>query len=256
MDGRRHAAPHPSGSSLDLELELPEDILWTTIYELSLHQHHPATTSTPGSFADSPSFPALSPASSFQSDSYLLQSQYYNAAQPSYRAIAPRSMSVSASSASEQFTTRPNLPPPRQIRFVSTDGQPHAKRRRINAACLTCRKRKTRCSGERPQCKTCLDTAHSCAGYADRTSRKSGDDRNDDDSDEAESGYSSPIRNNVLAQRSQPPASHIDNRPPPYLRGSREDDVRSPESTHTVSSTSANRHRWAFKSTGRWRILG
>jgi hypothetical protein len=245
----RQYAPHGSGSSLDPDLELPEDILWTTIYELSLHQHHPATISTPGSFADSPSFPAHSPAS-FQSDSYLQQQpQYYHVAHSSHRAIAPRSMSVSALSASEQSTTRPNLPPPRQIRFVSTDGQPHAKRRRINAACLTCRKRKTRCSGERPRCKTCLDTAHTCAGYADRTSRKPGDDRNDEDSDEGESGNSSPRRSNVLAQRSQPLAPHIDNRTSPYLRGSREDEIRSPESTHTVSSTSANRHRWAPQST-------
>ncbi|KKK18642.1 hypothetical protein AOCH_006584 [Aspergillus ochraceoroseus] len=43
-----------------------------------------------------------------------------------------------------------HVPPPRQIRFVSTDGQPQTKRRRVNAACRTCRKRKIRCSGEQP----------------------------------------------------------------------------------------------------------
>ncbi|KAJ5131433.1 uncharacterized protein N7515_007472 [Penicillium bovifimosum] len=41
---------------------------------------------------------------------------------------------------------------PRQIRFVATDGQPQTKRRRVNAACLTCRRRKIRCSGEQPAC--------------------------------------------------------------------------------------------------------
>ncbi|RDW90149.1 putative C6 transcription factor [Aspergillus mulundensis] len=54
---------------------------------------------------------------------------------------------------------------PKQIRFVSTDGQPQTKRRRVNAACLTCRKRKTRCSGEKPVCRTCIDYNHQCLGY-------------------------------------------------------------------------------------------
>ncbi|PLB48925.1 hypothetical protein P170DRAFT_475257 [Aspergillus steynii IBT 23096] len=85
-----------------------------------------------------------------------------------------------------------NVPPPRQIRFVSTDGQPQTKRRRVNAACRTCRKRKIRCSGEQPGemrrilratamgcfsgltetsdavvCKTCSDYNHVCLGYND-----------------------------------------------------------------------------------------
>ncbi|KAK1146980.1 hypothetical protein N8T08_002308 [Aspergillus melleus] len=60
-----------------------------------------------------------------------------------------------------------NVPPPRQIRFVSTDGQPQTKRRRVNAACRTCRKRKIRCSGEQPVCKTCSDYNHVCLGYND-----------------------------------------------------------------------------------------
>ncbi|RAH50189.1 putative C6 transcription factor [Aspergillus brunneoviolaceus CBS 621.78] len=62
-----------------------------------------------------------------------------------------------------------NVPPPRQIRFVSTDGQPQTKRRRVNAACLTCRKRKIRCSGEQPVCKTCSDYNHVCQGYSEPT---------------------------------------------------------------------------------------
>ncbi|KAJ5161951.1 hypothetical protein N7492_007343 [Penicillium capsulatum] len=78
---------------------------------------------------------------------------------------------------------------PRQIRFVATDGQPQTKRRRVNAACLTCRRRKTRCSGEQPGrivsedrpaavhanrastvCKTCSENKHVCLGYTDSTS--------------------------------------------------------------------------------------
>ncbi|KAL2824095.1 fungal-specific transcription factor domain-containing protein [Aspergillus cavernicola] len=62
-----------------------------------------------------------------------------------------------------------HLPPPKQIRFVSTDGQPQTKRRRVNAACRTCRKRKIRCSGEQPVCKTCSDYNHECLGYSDPT---------------------------------------------------------------------------------------
>lgn len=54
----------------------------------------------------------------------------------------------------------------KQIRFISSDGPPHVKRRRITAACQTCRKRKTRCSGERPACKTCTDSNQECGGYA------------------------------------------------------------------------------------------
>ncbi|KAB8257228.1 fungal-specific transcription factor domain-containing protein [Aspergillus pseudonomiae] len=62
-----------------------------------------------------------------------------------------------------------NVPPPKQIRFVSTDGQPQTKRRRVNAACRTCRKRKIRCSGEQPVCKTCSDYNHVCLGYSEPT---------------------------------------------------------------------------------------
>lgn len=36
---------------------------------------------------------------------------------------------------------------PKPLRFVTNYGAPHPKRRRIGAACLTCRKRKTACSG-------------------------------------------------------------------------------------------------------------
>ncbi|KAK3315391.1 fungal-specific transcription factor domain-containing protein [Apodospora peruviana] len=59
------------------------------------------------------------------------------------------------------------IPPPKQIRFVNNQGQPPSKRRRINAACLTCRKRKTRCAGEKPVCSTCTKNGHTCLGYTD-----------------------------------------------------------------------------------------
>ncbi|KIV97321.1 hypothetical protein PV10_01083 [Exophiala mesophila] len=86
------------------------------------------------------------------------------------------------------------LPPPRQIRFVSTDGQPYTKRRRINSACLTCRKRKTRCSGERPECKTCTDNSHVCSGYAERSSRRDNEKGEDDLEEEESPGPPTPPR--------------------------------------------------------------
>ncbi|KAK4098232.1 hypothetical protein N658DRAFT_518138 [Parathielavia hyrcaniae] len=67
------------------------------------------------------------------------------------------------------------LPPPKQIRFVNNQGQPPSKRRRINAACLTCRKRKTRCAGERPDCSTCKKNGHVCLGYTDIVERRRDD---------------------------------------------------------------------------------
>ncbi|KAK2028264.1 hypothetical protein LX32DRAFT_406582 [Colletotrichum zoysiae] len=64
-------------------------------------------------------------------------------------------------------------PAPKQIRFVHNQGQPPSKRRRINAACLTCRKRKTRCAGERPICSTCSKNGHTCLGYNEVIEKKS-----------------------------------------------------------------------------------
>ncbi|KAI0008976.1 fungal-specific transcription factor domain-containing protein [Xylariaceae sp. FL0662B] len=64
------------------------------------------------------------------------------------------------------------LPTPKQIRFVNNQGQPPTKRRRINAACLTCRRRKTRCAGEQPTCSTCTKNGHTCLGYTDGLEKK------------------------------------------------------------------------------------
>ncbi|KAK1074013.1 hypothetical protein LTR33_009847, partial [Friedmanniomyces endolithicus] len=55
---------------------------------------------------------------------------------------------------------------PKTLRFVTNYGAPQPKRRRIGAACLTCRKRKTACSGERPFCETCKQTKQDCVGYS------------------------------------------------------------------------------------------
>ncbi|KAF1980348.1 hypothetical protein BU23DRAFT_444962 [Bimuria novae-zelandiae CBS 107.79] len=63
-------------------------------------------------------------------------------------------------------TASANAPPQsRPIRFVTNHEGPYAKRRRINSACLTCRRKKTRCSGEKPVCGTCKQNKHQCAGY-------------------------------------------------------------------------------------------
>ncbi|KAI0450401.1 fungal-specific transcription factor domain-containing protein [Xylaria acuta] len=64
------------------------------------------------------------------------------------------------------------VPTPKQIRFINNQGQPPTKRRRINAACLTCRKRKTRCAGEHPTCSTCDRNGHVCLGYSDTIDKR------------------------------------------------------------------------------------
>jgi Fungal specific transcription factor domain/Fungal Zn(2)-Cys(6) binuclear cluster domain len=144
---------------------------------------------------------------------------------------------------------------------VSTDGRPHIKRRRINAACLTCRKRKTRCSGEQPECKTCTDNGHSCVGYADGPQRKptvdgkpGGDDGGDD---ESRSSASSPRKNSQPDVRDARYASQhgpstlglkqqcSGDSSSPVRSATREDagDTRSPGSNHTASSMASARHR-------------
>ena len=196
-------------------------------------------------FIETPSLPSDSPATFHTplSDSYILHAPPAYNVRPLPAREPPRSMSVNAATAALP------IPPPRQIRFVSTDGQPHAKRRRINAACLTCRKRKTRCSGERPQCKTCIDTAHVCAGYTGRL-RKGGDDKNGDSSEEEESGTSSPKKPQDANVRpsSQTPAARPVQVPKteqarPFEVAAPDPDIKSPGSNHTASSASAARHR-------------
>ncbi|GAM42653.1 hypothetical protein TCE0_044r16829 [Talaromyces pinophilus] len=86
---------------------------------------------------------------------------------PSSKKIGASS-DISRATPTSNSNINKNAPAPlRQIRFVSSDGQPQTKRRRVTAACRTCRKRKIRCSGEQPVCKTCSDCGHKCLGYND-----------------------------------------------------------------------------------------
>jgi hypothetical protein len=157
-------------------------------------------------------------------------------------------MSVSAVSAVEpsHSSSGPTLPPPKQIRFVASDGQPHTKRRRINAACLTCRKRKVRCSGERPLCSTCNDSGHVCAGYADRSQQKDDGKGEDDRDDDGDSGSSSPKRMKpdptVKASNVAPKFEQIEPvSAKEYDRGKEAaHDIQSPASNYTVGSSSAS----------------
>lgn len=173
---------------------------------------------------------------------------------------SPRSMSLPEGNASTSQALNQSgsfLPPPKQLRFVNSDGQPHTKRRRINAACLTCRKRKTRCSGEHPRCKTCTDNGHACAGYADKQAqvRRNGPGADEDDDEGAEeddddgrpSAKRSTQQNTSAPGRSAtssaiPAAPHNETQSTPVLR----DDLASPGSSHTAGSSSASRHRVPF----------
>ncbi|KAH9822792.1 C6 transcription factor [Teratosphaeria destructans] len=80
----------------------------------------------------------------------------------------------------EQVSGPQKLPhnPPKALRFVTNYGGPQIKRRRIGAACLTCRKRKTACSGERPVCDTCKQNKLECAGYSAESNRRVASDTN------------------------------------------------------------------------------
>jgi hypothetical protein len=91
--------------------------------------------------------------------------------------------------------------PPKPIRFVNSHEQ-YAKRRRINTACLTCRRKKTRCSGERPACLTCQSNKHQCAGYGDH--HAAGPSTSD-----AREGQR-PARRDSTAPPRKPPAEPID----------------------------------------------
>ena len=164
-------------------------------------------------------------------------------------------MSLPEHDTAEQSQSNSNgtfLPTPKQIRFVSTDGQPHAKRRRINAACLTCRKRKTRCSGERPVCKTCTDNGHTCVGYVDKATRKNLD--KDDEDEEAEPEFASTRHKSAARTTEAAPRptqtlqhNHTSTSNGSTRGGGKDDfDFQSPESANTVGSSTALRHRVPF----------
>ncbi|EGP90555.1 uncharacterized protein MYCGRDRAFT_36564, partial [Zymoseptoria tritici IPO323] len=95
---------------------------------------------------------------------------------------------------------------PKALRFVTNYGAPHPKRRRIGAACMTCRKRKTACSGERPSCDTCRQGKLQCAGYASETGGTPGHKRNDSDV-----GLMKPVQDveqQTEKRRSRSPSTH------------------------------------------------
>ncbi|KAI5246444.1 hypothetical protein E4T42_06372 [Aureobasidium subglaciale] len=71
-------------------------------------------------------------------------------------------------------------PQPKKLRFITSQGAPQAKRRRVSTACLLCRKRKVACSGERPHCNTCTNNRLECTGYADENAPGTG---NEDESE-------------------------------------------------------------------------
>ncbi|KAK8130461.1 hypothetical protein PG999_002841 [Apiospora kogelbergensis] len=108
---------------------------------------------------------------------------------------------------------------PKAIRFVNNQGQPPQKRRRINAACLTCRKRKTRCDGEHPTCHTCSKNGHVCLGYSDAAERKKdpisghlldATSDNDDELDEKRDEERSQWKSNKSAARQHSSAASLD----------------------------------------------
>lgn len=199
----------------------------------------------------------LSPASpaayhTAYSDSYLLNARAPSSNDASPQ-LWPRSMSFAAptpapsTNNADKNNFAPQAPSLKQIRFIPSDGQPHTKRRRITAACLTCRKRKVRCSGERPECNTCTQThGQSCSGYANETSRKGisgdNDDSNGSDDDRSDSKHSKRDSSNDTKASVRP-------RPSAGGSGSRLGDVddglrsRSPASNQTAASVNSSRHR-------------
>ncbi|KAH9872181.1 hypothetical protein IAQ61_005016 [Plenodomus lingam] len=132
-----------------------------------------------------------------------------------------------------------NAPTPKPIRFVTNHDGPYAKRRRINSACLTCRRKKTRCSGERPFCGTCTQNKHDCAGYGDdqgasdaNRDAKKAVGRGSQQSSSSNTTTSSTSKGNpTTSSNANPPSSHKYEQPidPQLTR---------PLPPHTLSSTS------------------
>ena len=65
---------------------------------------------------------------------------------------SPRIHSVppAAAAAPPSYPAKSAIAPRRPVRFVTSGDEPLTKRRRISAACRTCQKKKTKCSGEKP----------------------------------------------------------------------------------------------------------
>ena len=61
----------------------------------------------------------------------------------------------------------------------------------LSHSCLTCRRRKTRCAGERPLCSTCTKNGHECLGYPE-DSKNNGDaseSKHDEEEEASVGGY-------------------------------------------------------------------
>jgi hypothetical protein len=158
-------------------------------------------------------------------------------------------------------------PQPKKLRFITSQGAPQAKRRRVSTACLVCRKRKVACSGERPHCNTCTNNKLECTGYAD--DNPSGIPNADDAetprpappnlcrSEKADSMRAPPARNltttNSRSQKQRPPHSIKDTIRPdtqhPRPQSSRDGHDQSyfPKQTPSLFSDARNRmpyFRW------------
>ena len=73
-------------------------------------------------------------------------------------------------------------------------------------SCLTCRRRKTRCAGERPLCSTCTKNGHRCLGYPEDTKKDINGDGHDvrhDDTDDL-GDDDSPVEEESLRPRKFP----------------------------------------------------
>jgi len=113
---------------------------------------------------------------------------------------------------------------PKALKFVTNYGQPQVKRRRIGAACGTCRRRKTACSGERPTCETCKQNRLECAGYSAELATAPGLKRTTSESGRREVKHSA--QEQTLRRQSQ------------QLRSVKQDDALDPDLRSTASSKS------------------
>ncbi|KAI9737597.1 MAG: hypothetical protein M1818_005601 [Claussenomyces sp. TS43310] len=97
------------------------------------------------------------------------------------------------------------------IRFVNNEGRPPAKRRRINAACQTCRRRKIRCDGRKPICSTCTDNGHTCLGYPETGQSKPRYNTTEDHGSEDEQNDGNHSQSTGASQNARPrPRSYQD----------------------------------------------
>lgn len=155
---------------------------------------------------------------------------------PSQKATAHKATAHSASSVPQPSTSR-------QIRFINVGGQPPRKRRRISAACRSCRRRKVRCSGEHPLCNTCIGNGQSCSGYDSEPHPQANPGGNDNlNASEDESDPKSPGRDTSHGAEARLSASAR----PSFSKPGGSDDgqgSKSPASIRTGGSVTSTHHR-------------